>query len=217
MKALLFGATGMVGGEVLRLSLDDDRITRVISVGRRASGVEHQKLSEIIHTDYEDYTAIEEELTAADFCFFCIGVYQNDVPADVFWRITCDYQDALVSVLEKVAPNVTFCLFGAQGAKPDESSWFRFANAKGRAERLLFTSKLKKKYVFRPGYIHPSREMSSKKLSYQFMGPVFRLFPGIGITAKELAYVMLRIGIEGGKKTVFENGEMRDLLRDWAP
>ena len=217
MKALLFGATGMVGGEVLRLMLDDNRISSVVSVGRRTSGIAHDRLTEIKHDNYADYAAVANEFSGAQLCIYCIGVYQNDVSAEAFWEITCGYQDALVSVLEQVAPESTFCLFSAQGANPDESSWFRFANAKGRAERHLLASRLRRKFVFRPGYIHPSRDVPGKKASYSYMGPVFRFVPSIGITAKELAYVMLRVGIEGGDQDVYENNEMRRLLASWAP
>ena len=202
---------------MLRLCLDDNRITEVTSVGRRELDVHHDNLVQIRHDDYEDYTLIADALRDADLCLYCIGVYQNAVSAQDFWKITCDFQDALVRQLEQVAPNVTFCLFGAQGASPDESSWFRFANAKGRAEKHLFASSLKTKFVFRPGYIHPGRETAERKASYRYMGPIFRLFPGIGITARELAYVMLRIGIEGGDQKIYENGQMRSLLKSWSP
>jgi hypothetical protein len=39
MKAILFGATGMVGQGVLRECLVDDGVTEILSVGRSPTGV----------------------------------------------------------------------------------------------------------------------------------------------------------------------------------
>jgi hypothetical protein len=36
--------------------------------------VTHPKLTEIVHADFFDYTAIEPSLRDADACFFCLGV-----------------------------------------------------------------------------------------------------------------------------------------------
>ncbi len=211
MKTLLTGATGMVGGEVLRYCLADDRITSVLSVGRRRSGLNDPKLIELEHDNFHDFSDIEDQFREAELCLYCIGVYQNAVPADKFWEVTCDYQAAFVASLERVAPGITFCLFGAQGADPSEKSWFRFAKAKGRAEKMLFDSKLARKYVFRPGFINPVRDIPGQS-SYKYMRPIYRLFPGLGIDADKLAKVMVDTGITGADQHVFENGEMRGLV-----
>jgi uncharacterized protein YbjT (DUF2867 family) len=215
MKALLLGATGMVGGEVLRLCLDDGRVREVVSVGRRLAGPTHPKLVEVQHADFLDFEPIADRLAGVDLCLYCLGVYQNDVPKDVFWRITCDYQSALVHTLERVSPDLSFCLFGAQGASPNERSLFRFANAKGRAERMLFEANLRRKYVFRPGYIHPSRPPDNGRRSYAFFVPIYRLFPFTGIDAIDLARVMVEVGLSGSDRTVFENRHIRSYARTW--
>jgi uncharacterized protein YbjT (DUF2867 family) len=44
-SALLVGATGLVGGELLKLLLADPRYTRVHTVGRRAPAIAHAKLT----------------------------------------------------------------------------------------------------------------------------------------------------------------------------
>ena len=49
MKVILFGATGMVGQGVLRECLVDPDVTRVLAVGRSATGQSHPKLTELIH------------------------------------------------------------------------------------------------------------------------------------------------------------------------
>lgn len=44
MRVVLFGTTGMVGQGVLHECLRDSRVTRVLAVGRRPTGVSHPKL-----------------------------------------------------------------------------------------------------------------------------------------------------------------------------
>ncbi|MGH7460907.1 MAG: NAD-dependent epimerase/dehydratase family protein, partial [Longimicrobiales bacterium] len=194
MNALIFGASGMVGIEVLDHCLNHPRISKVVSIVRKPVGVQHAKLREVVHDNYLDYSALEGELRQSDVCFFCIGVYQNAVPRDKFWEITCDYVDRLIRAYERVKTDVTFCLFGASGADPTERTPIMFAKAKGRAERLLLESKLARKYIFRPGYIHPGRRKPQSQFSTWYMPPIYRLVPWVGIDAADLGKVMVNVG-----------------------
>ena len=135
MKAIIFGATGMVGGEVLHLCLKNNQIESVITVGRRTTGISHNKLREIEHKNFLDFSSLAVEWADVDICFYCLGVYQTQVNKEQFWEITVDYQVALVDAIEKVDKEVTFCLLSAQGADPTENSAIRFAKAKGRDEK----------------------------------------------------------------------------------
>lgn len=58
MRVIIFGATGMVGQGVLRECLVDAGVERVLVVGRSPTGVRNAKLTEIIHDDFTDYSAI---------------------------------------------------------------------------------------------------------------------------------------------------------------
>ncbi|MEH2494893.1 uncharacterized protein YbjT (DUF2867 family) [Bradyrhizobium sp. AZCC 1678] len=74
MKAILFGATGMVGQGVLRECLIDAGVERVLAVGRSPTRVQHAKLHEVLHDNFTDFSAIESQLSGYDACFFCLGV-----------------------------------------------------------------------------------------------------------------------------------------------
>jgi uncharacterized protein YbjT (DUF2867 family) len=209
MNVLITGATGMVGSEVLAQCLANDRISNVLSLGRRKSGLAHAKLSEVEHDDFLDYALLENRLAHVDVCFFCIGVYQNKVSKDEFGKVTVDYPQALIRTLERVSPAVRFCLFSAKGADSREKSRIRFAHAKGRAENILFASELKEKYVFRPGFILPGPGKSGSVPYEKWFAPVYRLFPQIGIDAPDLARVMVDVGLNGHTETIFENRDLR--------
>ena len=54
MKVVIFGTTGMIGRGVLLEALDSPDVTGVLSVVRHRSDVDHPKLRQIAHDDFED-------------------------------------------------------------------------------------------------------------------------------------------------------------------
>lgn len=203
----------MVGSEVLSQCLDDDRIASVLVVSRRTTGIQHDKITEIEHSNFLDFSALRADLSNVDLCIYCLGVYQAQVPKQQFWEITVDYLQALVRVLEEVNCNIRFCLFSAQGASTSERSPIRFARAKGRAENLLLASRLTGKFIFRPGFIMPGPNKKIPSMAERLFRPLYRLLPVLGIDAPDLAAVMLNVGINGAEKTVFENRDLRAHVR----
>ena len=68
MKALLLGATGLVGRELLAQLLADDRYASVIVVARRSTGAKHAKLVEHVF-DLDQMESLPEAFVADDvFC-----------------------------------------------------------------------------------------------------------------------------------------------------
>src|SRR3981189_735069 len=88
MKVILFGATGMVGQGVLRECLLDSEVESVLAIGRSATGQQHQKLRELVHKDFLDFSAIEKDMAGFDACFFCLGVSSAGMPAERYRRVT---------------------------------------------------------------------------------------------------------------------------------
>ncbi|HYD19833.1 MAG TPA: NAD-dependent epimerase/dehydratase family protein, partial [Flavipsychrobacter sp.] len=74
LRAIVTGATGMVGEGVLHECLNHADVERVLVISRRPCGVSHPKLKEIIHADFYDFSAIENQLSGYNTCFFCLGV-----------------------------------------------------------------------------------------------------------------------------------------------
>ena len=155
MQVVIFGATGMVGYEVLLSCIKRPEISKIITVGRSKTDRVNDKVVEIIHNDFTNFTNIQYILKQSAICFYCLGVYQNAVSKEVFWHVTVDYTQSLIKSIEKTNKHMVFCLFSAQGAKQNESSMFLFARAKGKVEKILLESTIEKKFIFRPGYINP--------------------------------------------------------------
>jgi putative NADH-flavin reductase len=88
---VLVGATGMVGGYALRYALEQPDVGRVISIGRRKLGISHPKLTEILHRDFADCSALAETLSGQDAAVFCMGAYTGAVSDAELRKITVDY------------------------------------------------------------------------------------------------------------------------------
>ena len=73
MRAIVTGATGMVGDGVLHECLLHEDVEQVLIINRKSSGITHSKLKEIVHADFFDLSSIEEQLKGYNACFFCLG------------------------------------------------------------------------------------------------------------------------------------------------
>ncbi len=213
-RVLLTGATGMVGSSVLAALLSEETTREVVSLGRRPSGKDHAKLTEVKFTAFGDARVTEAYLDGIGTVFHCLATYSARVSRVEYEEITVDWLRALLAACERTAPGVTFCLFSAQGARPDGGGMSFALKIKGKAESRLFASDLERKFAFRPSYIAPSGPRKMWKMTDYLFKPLQMLMPSIGITSDELAHAMLHTAIYDPRHTaVLENGEMHMLLR----
>lgn len=75
MKLVVAGATGLVGTEIIRQSLQIQEITSIIALARRQvkidGGVDSSKLKSVIVKDYGEYPGeVKAELSDADACIW---------------------------------------------------------------------------------------------------------------------------------------------------
>src|SRR6202030_3400112 len=127
----------MVGGYALRYLLEDAAVGRVTSIGRRNLGVSHPKLTEILHPDFADCSALAGALSGQEAAVFCLGVYTGAVPDAELRRITVDYTVECARVLRASSPRATFAFLSGSGADPTGRSRLPFARYKGEAENAL--------------------------------------------------------------------------------
>jgi uncharacterized protein YbjT (DUF2867 family) len=225
MKVILFGATGMVGQGVLRECLLEPRVERVLSVSRSPLGQPHEKLRELFHKDFTDFTAVESELAGYDACFFCLGVSSAGMKEPDYTRVTYDYTLAAAQVLARVSPSMTFIYVSGSGTDSTEKGRSMWARVKGKTENALLKLPFKAAYMFRPGYIQPMHGIKSKtglyRAIYAVMGPMYPLIKGIApkavTTTEQVGRAMLRVAESGSPKTLLENADINALAAQQAP
>ena len=209
----------MVGGYALRYALDDPAVGSVTSIGRRKLGISHPKLTEILHEDFSDCSALAQTLTGQDAAVFCLGAYTGAVPDAVLRTITVDYTVEFARVLHGSSPGAAFSFLSGSGADPSGKSRIAFARYKGEAENALLAAGFPRVYLFRPAYIYPVEPRKEPNFSYRLLRavyPAFRLlFPNQVIPADDLARAMVNVvvsktGQRGGP--VLENRDIRAMV-----
>jgi uncharacterized protein YbjT (DUF2867 family) len=222
-RLVIVGATGMVGGYALRYALEDPAVGAVTTIGRRKLGTAHPKLTEVLHPDFADCSALAGPLTGQDAVVFCLGTYTGVVAEAQLRTITVDYTVELARVLRGSSPGAAFSFLSGNGADPTGQSRLPYARYKGEAEKALLAAGFPHVYIFRPAYIYPVEPRQEPNLSYRLLRgiyPAFRvLFPSQVIRADDLARVMVDAAVQGtpqGGGPVFENRDIRAMVASGA-
>jgi uncharacterized protein YbjT (DUF2867 family) len=216
MKAILFGATGMVGQGVLRECLLDPDVQQVLSIVRTATNQQHHKLRELVHTDFFDYSAIEPQLTGFDACFFSLGVSSAGMDEAKYAHLTYDLTLAAAKTLARLDPKMTFIYVSGAGTDSTERGRIMWARVKGRTENDLLKLPFKSAYMFRPGFIQPLHGIRSKTRLYQALytalNPILPLlssaFPKYVTTTEQLGRAMLKVAQQGYPRPILESKDI---------
>ena len=211
MNVIITGASGMIGGLVLKRCLQNEKIISIRSFVRKPSGIMHSKLTEIVIEDFENLEGLEGHFTDVNVLFFCLGVYTGQVADPFFKKITVDYAVGFAKMLESKSPNATYCLLSGAGADTTEKSRTSFARYKGMAENQIAKLDLTF-YSFRPGYIYPDEPRKEPNIGYTIMKYLYPLIKFLGnkysIRSTALANAIFNVGIYGANQPVLENHEI---------
>jgi len=215
-KVIITGATGMVGGLVLEKCIKDSSISKVVSIGRRAAKVEHDKLTQIVEPDFKNLESHQSHFKGIDCAYFCLGVYTGAVPTEKFKEITVDYTTQFATYLKQNSPSATFCLLSGAGADQKEKSRTAFARFKGMSENQLIALNFDRFHSFRPGYIYPVKKRKSPNMMYSVsraLYPVLKLFgKNASITSDQLASAMQKSLHHTPKSSILENRDILEFL-----
>jgi uncharacterized protein YbjT (DUF2867 family) len=214
-KAIVFGATGMVGEGVLLEALSHESVESVLVIGRRPCRVTHDKLKEVIHHDFFDYSALEDHLRGYHACFFCLGVSSVGMNEREYSRITYDLTMQAATALSRLNPGMTFCYVSGTGTDSTERGRMMWARVKGKTENHLTRLPFKAVYLFRPGLMKPTGGQRNVKAIFKMLGllyPVWEvLSPRNVCTLKDLGLAMIRAVEVGYPKHILENKDIAQL------
>ena len=213
MRVVIFGATGMVGQGVLRECLLDRRVSEVVSVGRRALGLSHPKLREVVRSDVADLGPVQDELSGVDACFFCLGVSSAGMSESSYRSVTYDLTLSIARVLARLNPGLVFTYVSGRGTNADgRAMWQR---VKGATENDLLDLDLRG-YMFRPGVIQPLHGEGSKTFLYRAgyvvatpLFPLLRRFaPQTLTTTDALGRAMVEVAASRPDLPILENPDI---------
>jgi len=213
VRAIITGATGMVGEGVLHECLNHEDVQEVLVINRRPLGLKHPKLKEIIHTDFFDLSALENQLSGYNACFFCLGVSSIFMKEAKYYRLTYELTMNFANTLLRINPKTVFCYVSGSGTDSSEDGNTMWARVKGQTENHLLSLGFWDVYMFRPGFMYPTPGLKNTLKFYRFvnwMYPAFRkIFPGHVSTLRELGIAMIHAATRGYEKPVLE---VRDIV-----
>lgn len=218
MKVIIFGATGMVGRAALLACLRDQRVEGVLLVGRTRADVGGEKVEQIVHHDFLDFTSIAAELTGYDACLFCLGVSASGMTEPAYRRVTYFITMAAGRELAGLNPAMRFLYISGAGTDSTESGRMMWARVKGETENAVLSLPFQG-YALRPGFIQPRRGVRTKNRLYRnlyrftsLLYPVLsRVAPKYVITSDQLAEAMVDLAANGSPLRILENAELVGL------
>ncbi|PYI51599.1 NAD-dependent epimerase/dehydratase family protein [Paenibacillus flagellatus] len=213
--AIVAGATGLIGRELVRQLLEDDGCDRVIALVRRPTGSAHPKLEER-PTDYERLGSgpgDDEGFGGADlFCALGTTIKKAGSQAQ-FRKVDLDYPLRLGEIGARAGAR-SYSLVSAMGANAKSGVFYN--RVKGETEERLAALGPSAFYAFRPSLLLGERDefrfgeraaaALAKPLSFVFTGPLANYKP---IEAAAVAAAMIATARTGSPgRRVVENGEI---------
>ncbi len=215
-KALILGASGFVGSQLLQELLNNSNYEKIIAVVRKPLSITHQKL-EMLIGGFNDMPKLIENIKV-DEIFISLGAIQNSSQnSNEFYQIDHDYPVIAAKTVEQSGAKSVF-LVTAAGANPN--SKFKYVRTKGETERDIIALDFEHTHIFRPTMIVGNRNNKRpfEKIGMKIWKIVHPIFIGrqknyYEIDGKDIAKAMNNAATnQTDKVKIYNWKEMTDLL-----
>jgi uncharacterized protein YbjT (DUF2867 family) len=202
--ALLLGATGLVGSELLQLLLDGTDYHKVVVLARRYLPLKHPKLDWRV-VDFDRLDDAAGAFAGVDDLFCCLGTTIKKAGSQAaFRRVDLEYPLAAARLAREAGVR-QYLIVTAMGAA--RSSRFFYNRVKGEVEAELQALGLPGLHIFRPSLLLGSRRefrpgeqvaaVLGQVLSPLLLGPLRPYRPISGRTVALAMYAVARRGRTG--------------------
>ena len=206
-QVLITGATGLVGGHLLRMLLNEPRINAITAPTRRplADTVGIYNPHDPQLTD-----ALAQVTDPVDIVFCCLGTTRREAGSKEAF-IHADYTLVVDTALTGQRLGAQHMLVVSSMGANAHSPFF-YNRVKGEMEQALIAQKWPRLTIARPSMLLGDRD--KQRANEMFLAPLFRLLPGNwkSIEARDFARAMLAEalapGPEGG--TILTSSELRE-------
>jgi uncharacterized protein YbjT (DUF2867 family) len=214
-KAIILGASGLIGGQLLDQLLQHPSYSEVLILVRKELAVNHPKLRQLV-VNFDNLTSYSSQITG-NIVFCCIGTTKSKTPDQTEYR-KIDYQYPLdLARIAQANGAESYHLVSAMGA--DATSSIFYSKTKGEVERDLKTIPFKSIYIYQPSLLVGDRK--EKRLMEKIMAKVMDLInPLLGgslkkyrsIHVKNVAKAMLHESLTGKRGTfIYTSDQVENL------
>jgi uncharacterized protein YbjT (DUF2867 family) len=214
MKALIAGATGLVGSHLLQRLLEDRDYDEIWVLTRRPLNSEHKKIREIV-TDFQNLRDSLQKVEA-EHIYCCLGSTMKKAGSkQAFKKVDFEYPLEMAQIMiSKKAEK--FMLISSLGAS--RNSIIFYLRVKGELEEAIGHLGFQSLFIFRPSLLLGDRTESrtgediAKKMyqyiEWLFIGPFKK---HRGIEAKTVAESMIKMAKSDQKGTlILESDRIRE-------
>ncbi|MFS0861910.1 oxidoreductase [Fredinandcohnia sp. 179-A 10B2 NHS] len=177
-KAVIAGATGLIGNKLLRVLINADEYEKVYAFVRRPLGINHPKLEEV-QVDFSHLENYREYLAVEDV-FICLGTtIKKAKTQEAMYKVDVEYP-VEIARLAKEAGAAHYLLVSSMNANPKSPIFY--SRMKGELEEKVTSLGYKHLSIFRPSLLLGDRQEFRlgeefaaklyKVLGFVFVGPM---------------------------------------------
>ncbi|MEX0565983.1 uncharacterized protein YbjT (DUF2867 family) [Raoultella ornithinolytica] len=212
-QVLITGATGLVGGHLLRMLVREPTISAIAAPTRRpladTQGVFNPH-------DPQLSDALAQVVDPIDTVFCCLGTTRREAGSKAAF-IHADYTLVVDTALTGLRLGAKHMLvISAMGADPH--SLFFYNRVKGEMEQALRAQAWRNLTILRPSMLLGERD--NRRANEALLAPLFRLLPGNwkSIDARDVAQAMLSEALAPAQEgvTVLPSAKLREIAASEA-
>ena len=215
-KALIFGSSGLVGSNLVKIILQNEKYDHIKLFVRSETENKSKKL-EIIKTDFNNLEKHKDSIIGDD-CFFCIGTTRKNTP-DKNEYIRTEYNIPVeIGKIAKSNSVKNFIYVSSLGANPNASGLY--LKNKGQAEQELINLNFPRLAIIRPSILLGNRKENRigekigifvmKLLSPLFLSKLKKYKP---IKVENVAKAMVNIAQNDYQKKIFESDQLMEIAK----
>jgi len=200
--AIIFGASGLIGGYCLKVLLKQEVYREVRSFGRKKLPITHENLTQFI-LDFDKMEELAQEIKGNDI-FICLGTTRAKAGRDGFIKVDFDYS---FNAAKHAVMNGANQLVLVSSVGADPNAFLLYSKTKGQLEEAVKRLPFWATHILQPSLLLGPRQETriGEKMAIGISSIINRFTDGLmgiytPIEAETVAKAMVQLaqGIKGG-------------------